>query len=90
MNFEYYPAKSASNEEKHGINFEEAQRLWEDPEMITMRVDRKGEFRKMLIARHAGCCWSAIYTIRPDNIRIISVRRSTGKEVSFYDRKRNE
>ena len=90
MNFEYDPAKSASNEEKHGINFEEARRLWEDPEMITMRVDRKGEFRKMLIARLAGCCWAAIYTIRPDNIRIISVRRATGKEISFYDRKRNE
>jgi uncharacterized DUF497 family protein len=28
MHFEYDPKKSQSNKEKHGIDFEEVQRLW--------------------------------------------------------------
>jgi uncharacterized protein len=30
MHFEYDPAKSEANAEKHGIDFEEAQTLWDD------------------------------------------------------------
>lgn len=30
MHFEYDQQKSASNKEKHGIDFEEAQALWDD------------------------------------------------------------
>ena len=28
--------------------------------------------------------------MRGENVRIISVRRATGKEVAYYDKKRNE
>lgn len=90
MEFEYDPAKSTTNLLKHGIDFEEAQSLWGDQEALTIRVRRKAEKRLMLIARYAGACWTAIYTMRGDIIRIISVRRATGNEVSYYDRKRNE
>ena len=31
MAFEYDPDKSTENKRKHGIDFEEAQRLWADP-----------------------------------------------------------
>ena len=31
MKFEYDPDKSAANREKHGIDFDEAQALWNDP-----------------------------------------------------------
>jgi uncharacterized protein len=31
MVFEYDPNKSAENKRKHGIDFEDAQRLWADP-----------------------------------------------------------
>ena len=30
MEFEYDPAKSAKNLAKHGIDFEQAQRMWDD------------------------------------------------------------
>lgn len=89
MHLEYDPAKSASNEEKHSIDFEEAQHLWEDPDMISMRADRNGEHRNMMIARYSGMYWAAIYTMRPDCIRIISVRKASKGEVSCYDRHRN-
>jgi hypothetical protein len=31
MNFEYDENKSKSNELKHGIDFKEAQKIWDDP-----------------------------------------------------------
>lgn len=32
MEFEYDPGKSETNKKKHGIDFEEAQALWFDPD----------------------------------------------------------
>jgi len=34
MKFEYDPNKSITNMEKHGIDFEEAQALWKDSELV--------------------------------------------------------
>ena len=34
MKFEYDSGKSATNHDKHGIDFEEAQALWDDPQLI--------------------------------------------------------
>ena len=34
MKFEYDTAKSVANREKHGIDFDEAQALWDDPYLI--------------------------------------------------------
>ena len=90
MGFEYDPVKSRLNEEKHGIDFEEAKRLWDDEHLLTTIIKHKREKRRFLISFYAGCCWSAIYTIRHRRIRIISVRKATPKEVEYYDRRRNE
>ncbi|WP_172136299.1 BrnT family toxin [Adlercreutzia sp. ZJ473] len=90
MAFEYDPNKSAANKEKHGIDFEEAQGLWDDEWRMATAVQYRGERRELLIAHYAGSCWTAIYTMRGERIRIISVRRATQKEVAYYDRKRNE
>jgi hypothetical protein len=35
MDFEYDPNKSEANKAKHGIDFEEAQELWNDQEAAT-------------------------------------------------------
>lgn len=87
--FEYDPEKSISNVDKHGIDFEEAQQLWDDPWRLAAVVEHKGERRELLIAHYAGAFWTAIFTKRDGHIRIISVRRATKNEVSFYDSKRN-
>ena len=34
MQFEYDPARSATNKAKHGIDFDEAQVLWKDAGML--------------------------------------------------------
>jgi uncharacterized DUF497 family protein len=32
LRFEWDPAKSASNKDKHGVDFEEARAIWQDPD----------------------------------------------------------
>jgi uncharacterized DUF497 family protein len=39
----------------------------------------------MLIAKHGGKLWAAIFTERGENVRIISVRRARKNETQRYD-----
>ena len=41
MEFEFDPEKSASNKDKHGIDFIEAQALWQDGGAILVRANRQ-------------------------------------------------
>ena len=85
--FEFDPVKSESNKEKHGIDFIVAQKLWADPNLITVKVDGREDFedRFVNIGRIKDKYWSAVTTHRGNNIRIISVRRSRKNEVNFYE-----
>jgi hypothetical protein len=85
MNFEFDPAKSATNAAKHGIDFEMAQQLWEDPDRLQIPARTQGEPRFMLIGKINDKHWSAIFTFREDNVRIVSVRRSRTYEVAAYE-----
>jgi hypothetical protein len=38
------------------------------------------------LARYGGACWTSVFTVRNDRVRIISVRRSTAKEAASYDK----
>ena len=89
MHFGYDPAKSEANAEKHGIDFEEAQTLWDDPHLLTFSLQCKEESRWALLARYAGAVWFAVYTMRGEATRIIGVRRAIKGEVGLYDRQRN-
>lgn len=89
MRFIYDPRKSNLNLEKHGISFEEAKALWDDPNLIVAQSNKHGEQRWAAIARIEGSYWTAIYTKRDFAIRIISVRRATRKERSCYDKVRS-
>ena len=84
--FEYDARKSMANLEKRGIDFREAQELWLDPGIVEFRLCHSGERRWGAIARLRDGLWTAIFTIRGEKICFISVRRSTMKEVSFYDK----
>lgn len=85
MQFEYDPNKSESNRNKHGIDFEEAQALWDDDDLLTLRVDRPGEERHVAIGMLGELHWTAVITYRGENIRIISVRRSRKTEIALYE-----
>lgn len=86
MEFEYDEYKSQQNEKKHGINFSVAQRLWEFPHAVEAPIySSDAEMRYLFISMLNGKHWSAIITYRQHVIRIISVRRSRKKEVSYYE-----
>ena len=54
MIFEFDPEKSASNKLKHGIDFEEAQKLWLDPNRLTIRAKSETESRFAIVAEFGG------------------------------------
>lgn len=83
--FQYDPKKSRSNLKKHGIDFEQAQVLWEDPKLVTLKTRSEDEARSLIIAQLNDQYWSAIVTDRDGEIRIISVRRSRIAEVELYE-----
>ena len=85
MKFEFDPAKSNNNKKKHGIDFYEAQALWNDSDFIQIPLKTIDEPRFLVIGRISEKHWSAIITYRSENVRIISVRRSRKEEVEIYE-----
>ena len=85
MDFEYDRQKSEANKAKHGIDFDEAQALWQDPALIEIPARAMDEPRGLAIAKWAGHHCSAIFTRRSAGIRLISVRRARVEEVKVYE-----
>jgi uncharacterized protein len=85
MEFEFDSRKSAVNKEKHGIDFIEAQELWDDPDVLQIPVKTSDELRFLVIGKISGTYWSGVITYRGEKIRIISVRRSRKEEVALYE-----
>jgi uncharacterized DUF497 family protein len=85
MEFEFDPRKSAANKKKHGIDFIEAQTLWDDPDLLEIAVKTPDEPRYLVVGIISEKHWSGIITYRQDKIRIISVRRSRPEEVELYE-----
>ncbi len=88
MKFEWDPAKSESNRKKHAIDFQTAKGLWQDKLRIEIYSLHPVENRGIVIGHLHGKLWTAVYTMRGDAIRIISVRRSRGKEVELYEKEK--
>jgi uncharacterized DUF497 family protein len=85
VEFEFDPVKNASNRQKHGVDFIEAQELWQDPMRIEVPARTIGEPRWLVVARMGGKHWAAVVTYREDKIRIISVRRARDEEIEIYE-----
>ena len=85
MEFEFDSKKSQSNKKKHGIDFSQAQALWDDSDLIEMPARTSDEPRFLVIGKISGGHWSAVITYRREKIRIISVRRSRKEEIDIYE-----
>lgn len=85
MKFEYDSNKSSLNAQKHGIDFDEAQCLWQDEYLLEVPLNFPDELRHLCIGKISGKHWSAVITYRDDIIRIISVRRSRKEEIKHYE-----
>jgi uncharacterized protein len=85
VEFEFDPAKSASNLEKHGIDFTAAQALWQDVMRVEIPAWTVDEARWLVIGQIGGKHWSVVVTYREQRVRIISTRRSRKEEVALYE-----
>ena len=88
MDCEFDIKKSNGNKLKHGIDFYEAQALWEDPDFIEIPIKTSDEPRNLVIGMISGKHWTGVITYRGEKLRIISIRRSRKEEVEIYEGER--
>ncbi|MBW1893501.1 MAG: BrnT family toxin [Deltaproteobacteria bacterium] len=85
MEFEFDPKKSKYNKKKHGIDFIEAQALWEDRDLLEIPARTIDEKRFLIVGKIGAKYWSGIITYRDESVRIISVRRARNEEIELYE-----
>jgi uncharacterized DUF497 family protein len=87
LEFEWHKAKANANFRRHGVSFELARTVFEDPFAIERVDDREehGEERFVIIGVAEGKVLLFLaYTEREERIRIISARRATQYEQDDY------
>jgi uncharacterized DUF497 family protein len=85
VEFEFDPQKSQTNKAKHGIDFDEAQALWQSENYVEYDVDSPDENRSVRIAFLHGVLWFCVFTMRSEKIRLIWVQHVRPKERELYE-----
>ena len=85
MEFEWDPAKAATNRAKHGVDFADAVAVFEDPYALSRPDPHPTEERAVTVGRDlldrvivVAWAWHG------ERIRLISARRATGRERRQY------
>lgn len=88
MEFEWDETKAAINLKKHGVNFQEATTVFENPLAIIFDDEEHSinENREIIIGHSRNNRLLLVsYTERPNAIRIISARLATRREREDYE-----
>jgi len=85
ITFEFDETKNQANLKKHGIDFIDAQLLWNDPRLLEIPAKTEDELRYLVVGIINNKHWSAVITYRGANVRLVSVRRSRTEEVALYE-----
>lgn len=87
LSFEWNDRKALTNLAKHGVTFETARKVFEDPFAVDIedRSANYGEVRRRIVGLGNGLVLTVIYTERSEVIRIISARKATRAERKEYD-----
>ena len=85
MVFEFDQKNSEKNKKKHGVDFVEAQALWDDPDLLEIPARTEDEPRFLVVGKIGMKHWSGIITYRRQKVRIISVRRARNEEIELYE-----
>ena len=86
MAYQWNREKAATNLRKHGIDFADAVSVFADDLAITITDDRFDEERFVIIGMDAmGRVLVVVFTLRDDEIRLISARQSTRTERRQYE-----
>lgn len=89
ISFEWDPAKASANLKKHGVSFEEAQTVFYDEFAIQFFDDEhsENEERFLLLGMSTGAQLILVCHCERESgrlIRIISARKATKRECTFY------
>ncbi len=84
--FEYDPRKSQLNKERHGVDLEWAQGLWDVTHIIIPAKHVRGEPRSLILAKIATKCYAAIFAIRGEVTRLISCHRADKRLEKIYEK----
>jgi len=88
LEFEWDDAKAAENYTRHGVSFDLAKKVFNDPFAVERIDDRQdyGEERYIIIGLADGELLFVAYTEREERIRLISARRAIRHEQDAYFR----
>jgi uncharacterized DUF497 family protein len=96
MKFEWDENKNRSNQKKHGLRFETASLVFQDPHLISVPDHRYEEERWCSVGLICETIVYVAHTVKEDNndeeiIRIISARGATpGETKRYYLNRRND
>jgi uncharacterized protein len=82
--FDWDPAKSDANFEKHGLDLAAARLMFQGRVLAGQDTRQKGEVIQQALGEFAGHVIFAVYTIRAGRCRLISARFATAEEAGFY------
>lgn len=88
LSFEWDIEKAKGNERKHDVTFDEASTVFADPLSVAISdpLHSENEDRFILVGNsHKGRILIVVHTERLENIRIISARKATKNERSYYE-----
>ncbi len=85
MQFEWDENKNKKNKAKHGVDFTEIQKLWEDVFALIFNAKQDKENRKLAIGRIGQRVYAVIFIWRNSRVRLISARPASKKEVEIYE-----
>jgi uncharacterized protein len=86
VKIEYDYAKDQTNLAKHGLSLAVGEFVISDPACVTVHDDRQdyGEDRYVAYGSVVGRVLVAVYTMRGDTYRFISVRKANAEEQTLY------
>ena len=88
MDYHWDNKKAARNVSKHGVSFQEAVTVFDDPLFVVFAdPDHSVREERFIIMGESsqGRLLVVTYTQRPNGIRIISARKATPKEREAYE-----
>jgi hypothetical protein len=89
MDFEWDPLKARANRTKHGVEFPAVTAVFSDTRALTIRDSHEEQERYATIGLDVlGRLSVVVYTWRGENIRIISARKATRREIGAYEDER--
>jgi uncharacterized DUF497 family protein len=86
VDVEWDDAKATSNESKHGVSFDDAKTVFNNPLAVIFDDEHSDETREIIIGHSfKGHLLVISFTERENSIRLISARKATKNERKDYE-----